>query len=1401
MSDRMKLALAAMLLFAMPLCMMAQQPRLTKVGEINIHNYRTMDQRVALLHSIQESEVFSYIYNDTEDRFDIYVPADYTCDETGESPDFEAFLESCYNDWVAFTNLDKESRGATFVNWRYQLADNVFNAIHADFLRFLENRDENATCDGAFPFCTDNGAYNFPAGTNAGSPCGDTDYASCSDPYACSGTPGQSSNCLSTAPNPAFYFMRIADPGNLNIHMQSSPLVDIDFDCWGPFSDIETACSQLACSNIVDCGYSTSATENCHINNAQTGQYYILLITNFSNSACNITFSNTGTGSTDCSILPPLVDGGGPYCVGETINLVANGQAGASYSWTGPGGFTSNQQNPSRPNCTLAMAGTYTCTITVGSQTNSATTEAIVVYAQPHASFNATTACQGQATQFTSTSTTNPSGQSIGSYQWNFGDGQTGTGQSISHTYATAGTYQATLTVSTGNGHCTDQITQTITVNAAPQASFTSTTVCQGEATQFTSTSTGQNINSYQWNFGDSQTGTGQNASHTYAQPGTYNVTLTVQTNGGCSDIITQTVTVNPQPTANFNATTVCVGEATQFTSTSTGQGINSYQWNFGDNQTGTGQNATHTYAQAGTYQVTLSVEAAGGCSDQVTRTVTVHPLPTSNFTATSVCQGNPTQFTSTASGGQINTYQWNFGDGQTGNGQTVSHSYAQPGTYNVTHTVQTAGGCTDQVTQTVDVYAMPVASASATPSTILYGANTTLTADPGTQGTFSFHWEPANMVVNPNAQTTQTVALQESQTFTVTITNPQGGCTSTAQVIVSIDGSSLLAMATADQTDLCDGESTTLLAINDAGATENYTYQWSPAGSLSSTSSQNPVATPSLGNTTYTCHVSDGFTDINVSVTIHVHPNVERDIYQTICENDTYSYFGEDIHTPGVYDHTLHTQYGCDSIVHLHLDNWQTYETTVSDRFCQNDTYQFFDQDVSSPGIYTHTLNSIHGCDSTIRLNLSQDPVYEFEMWESTCEGGQGYLYIDDNVPTYLQPQSQPYVFNYPSVNHCDSTIILHIDEAEYNTKNYNVSICGTEYTWVSNGVTYYETGVYHDTLHFDNTCDSVVVLNLEIRPNYHDDVVVSSCDDYRWLNDNFNVDMTFTESTVYTHHYINAYGCESEATLHLTINDHDEYAFVVPEDEACDQYFWDPQGHEISYTDHDGDLYTMTGVYHRTYLNQADCDSLVTMRVDMEYTPHPTPIYPMDLDNTTPHWVVTATEFQINTYDFNLWDTNPLCRWDTVTWQCVGAPDWVIEPFGAKAKCCKVYVLNRVEDTVWLTAHAFNRCAPDEGVMQRYWMVCSFYGVDENAANTDFSVVPNPNNGQMTLNFENLTGKIKVKVYDMKGALLDNFETYNAMDSYAYTYQMRNRVDGIYFFVATGKEGTVAKKVIIKR
>ena len=1329
MQKLVKILSIALLLTFLPLKHWGQTPYRQYADNgilLDFHEIEDVYFRAFLLYNLSQDDRFILMANEEPGQFSI------SSDESsGITNLYEAF-DVFYNDtYYSFGMLDKRDVSSRFPQWKSCVASAHFQSTMMDITLRNSRPNDNNHCVDSDPFCTSD-VITFDAATSSQT-ADDLEGTTLQD------------GCLSSSPNPSWYHMRIRTGGQFVIHMEgrdpsNGTTRDIDFCIWGPFDDPTSPCvAQLTTNKIIDCSFSASYTEDIYLGYQlsehdhdgssladgtityhvpEVGEYYILMICNYSQQPCTISFTKTeGVGETDCGILPGIVNNDGPYCVGETINLTVNQQAGATYTWTGPNGFTSSQQNPVRPNCTMNMAGTYTCVTSVGSQTTSATTE-VVVFAQPTADFTATTVCQGNPTQFTSTSTTNPAGQAISSFQWRFGDGQTGTGQTISHTYAQPGTYQVTLTVSTGNGRCSHEITKTISVESVPEANFTATTVCQGEPTQFTSTSHGQNIDSYQWSFGDNQTGSGQTISHTYAQSGTYQVTLTVSSgNGTCTDYITQAVTVNSKPTASFRAT--------------------------------------------------------------------------------SVCQGEPTQFTSTAVGDHISSYQWSFGDGQTGTGQAVSHTYAQPGNYPVTLNVQTSSGCSDSFNQTVDVYAMPVASASALPNTVNYGATTTLSANAGTQGTFNFHWEPADMVVNPNAQTTQTVALQESQTFTVTITNPQGGCTSTAQVIVSLDGSGLMAMATADQTELCDGESTTIHAIPSGGAIENYTFEWSPANTLNNANSQNPVATPSLGNTTYTCHVSDGFTDINVSVTLHVHPNVEKDVYQTICENDTYSFFGQDVHTPGVYDHTLHTQFGCDSIVHLHLDNWQVYETSTTDHFCQNDQYHFFNQTLDAAGTYYHTLQSVHGCDSTIRLTLLQDPVYEFEMWESTCEGSEGYLYAGQ----YLQPRIEPYIFNYPTIKQCDSTIIIHIEEAEYNSKNYNVSLCGTEYTWGSNGITYYETGVYYDTLHYSNTCDSTIVLNLELRPIHDDDIVVSSCDDYRWKNDTYNVDMTFTESAVYTQHYINAFGCESEATLYLTINDHDESAFIVPDDQNCDEYFWDPQGHEIVYTDHADSVYNISGIYHRTYKNQADCDSLVTMSVQFDYTPHPTPIYPMDNENTTPHWVVTATEFQINAYDFNLWDTNPNCNWDTVTWTCEGAPNWIIEPFGDQGKCCKLYVLNSVEDTIWLTAHAFNRCAPDDGIIQRYWLVCSFYGLDEQDAQADFYVVPNPNKGQMTLNFEHLTGKVNIKVYDMHGALIDQFETYSGVGPNTYQYQMKSKAEGIYFIVATSKEGTMARKVIIQR
>jgi len=145
-------------------------------------------------------------------------------------------------------------------------------------------------CEESDPFCTSD-TYVFPAGTSGNS-----------------AQPGPNYGCLSTTPNPAWYHMKIGVPGDIEITMYSEPAYDIDFICWGPFSDPVLPCEgQLTAFKTVDCSYAGgTAPEICNIPNGLEGEYYILLITNFSQQECDIIFEKTGgSGETDCGIVPP----------------------------------------------------------------------------------------------------------------------------------------------------------------------------------------------------------------------------------------------------------------------------------------------------------------------------------------------------------------------------------------------------------------------------------------------------------------------------------------------------------------------------------------------------------------------------------------------------------------------------------------------------------------------------------------------------------------------------------------------------------------------------------------------------------------------------------------------------------------------------------------------------------------------------------------------------------------------------------------------------------------------------------------------------------------------------------------------------------------------------------------
>lgn len=116
---------------------------------------------------------------------------------------------------------------------------------------------------------------------------------------------GPSYGCLLSQPNPSWFYLEVGTAGNIEITLTNSNVVDIDYKIWGPFTDVTTGCNNLTAANNVDCSYSTSATEIGNITGAAVGEVYILLITNYSNSPTDISFTQTaGTGATDCSVLP-----------------------------------------------------------------------------------------------------------------------------------------------------------------------------------------------------------------------------------------------------------------------------------------------------------------------------------------------------------------------------------------------------------------------------------------------------------------------------------------------------------------------------------------------------------------------------------------------------------------------------------------------------------------------------------------------------------------------------------------------------------------------------------------------------------------------------------------------------------------------------------------------------------------------------------------------------------------------------------------------------------------------------------------------------------------------------------------------------------------------------------------
>ncbi len=508
-------------------------------------------------------------------------------------------------------------------------------------------------------------------------------------------------------------------------------------------------------------------------------------------------------------------------------------------------------------------------------------TKNVFVRATPAAIITNTNACLNSPIGLSGVTSTIANGAII-NYAWDYGNSTnslTNATPSTSVNYATSGNYVVTLTV-TGTGGCPGIVTKNISVYGHAVPNFTPSGVCFGTASSFQNLSnitinpnTGA-ISSYSWNFGNGGTSTQQNPVYTYTNVANqtantvYNVWFYVTTANGCKDSITKPVTVYSLPTPNFMADSVCMGNPTTLSDMSVNNGnpFFLFAWDFdGDNSPDLVNNAissTNTFTNWGNTSVTYTVFTSPNagvltCSDKITKNVWVYPTPQAAITFTNKCiNAQPNTMSgasSTLAVGTITNYAWNYGNGNNNLINPLaptSFSYNTAGNYVVTLTVTSSGGCSNVITQAIDVWERPYANFSY--SKVCAGKQITLKGNqlPNSGTISNYDWDLNNVISTTEAsggQVTYTYNTGGTQAINLLITSTQG-CKNTVPGNIYINYNpqpKFYAPKRAGCADLCINILDSTQAI--PGPAKNASWEWDFGNLLTSVSNQ--------GNQQYMCY------------------------------------------------------------------------------------------------------------------------------------------------------------------------------------------------------------------------------------------------------------------------------------------------------------------------------------------------------------------------------------------------------------------------------------------------------------------------------------------------------------------------------------------------------------------
>ncbi|HYF30311.1 MAG TPA: PKD domain-containing protein [Chitinophagaceae bacterium] len=397
-------------------------------------------------------------------------------------------------------------------------------------------------------------------------------------------------------------------------------------------------------------------------------------------------------------------------------------------------------------------------------------------------SSDTTQGCAPLVVRFKDESTGSPT-----SWKWDLGNGTISYFQNPAATYFNPGTYTVKLVVS--NGSQSDSVVKTgyITVFAAPTLNLiaSDTSGCFPLDVQFTDLSTAGDgtIASWLWDFGDGSTDTVQHPHHMYVSQGNYNVSLQVKNSRGCIGTLTkiQYIKLNDGVKADFtfNAPNNCRPPTpVSFSNHSTGTGILSYQWDFGDGGTSLLANPTHIYNTPGTYTVRLIVRNNRGCVDTLVRAqaITIGTVNADFSAPATVCEGTGVLFTNTSAPNPASAF-WDFGDGTISTALNPVKVFTAPGNFTV-KLVSNFGACRDSISKPIVVLPKPVAAFTGVNTTACQPPLTT-TFNSNVAGAVSYKWYFGDGDSAATAQPTHTYTSAGIFDVTLIVTNA-AGCTDT---------------------------------------------------------------------------------------------------------------------------------------------------------------------------------------------------------------------------------------------------------------------------------------------------------------------------------------------------------------------------------------------------------------------------------------------------------------------------------------------------------------------------------------------------------------------------------------------------------------------------------------------